>query len=75
MPVLKTLKKYERIGKPGLQCKAFWIVYNRNHTTINIHCKILQENISKLVAFYNPSSKDMKALFDEYLGMLTKKKK
>ena len=35
--------------------------------------KPYRENISKLVTFYNPSSKDIKALFDEYLGDVDKK--
>ena len=30
--------------------------------------KPYRENISKLVTFYNPSAKDMKALFDEYMA-------
>ena len=41
------------------------IVITQQLTSI---AKPYRENISKLVTFYNPSAKDMKALFDEYMA-------
>ena len=46
------------------------IVITQQLTSVAKPCR---ENISKLATFYNPSSKDMKALLDEYLGDVDKK--
>ena len=43
------------------------IVITQQLTSI---AKPYRENISKLVTFYNPSSKDMNTIFDEYLSAL-----
>ena len=34
--------------------------------------KPFRENLGKLICFYNPKKKDMKNLFDDYLGEVSK---
>ena len=48
------------------------IVLTQQLTSI---AKPYRENISKLVTFYNPSSKDMNTIFDDYLSTLDNSEK
>ena len=56
-----------RLGFSSRHYGLSTIVLTQQLTSI---AKPYRENISKLVTFYNPSSKDMNAVFDDYLSTL-----
>ena len=56
-----------RLGFSARHYGLSTIVLTQQLTSI---AKPYRENISKLVTFYNPSSKDMNAVFDDYLSTL-----
>ena len=61
-----------RLGFSARHYGLSTIVLTQQLTSI---AKPYRENISKLVTFYNPSSKDMNAVFDDYLSTLNASEK
>ena len=56
-----------KLGFSARHYELSTVVLTQQLTSI---AKPYRENISKLVTFYNPSLKDMNAVFDDYLSTL-----
>ena len=65
--VKKRTSELVRLGFSARHDKLSTVVLTQQLTSI---AKPYRENISKLVTFYNPSFKDMNAIFDDYLSTL-----
>ena len=65
--VKKRTSELVRLGFSSRHYGLSTIVLTQQLTSI---AKPYRENISKLMTFYNPSSKDMNAIFDDYLSTL-----